>query len=130
MSIKSFQPTGLFIVSALAIMLATASSAAPAGHNRHDNCSGNCGSAKPPPPLHGPGSTHNPIVRHPLHGPGTSHNPIVKSGGTTRHCIQRGTVVHDHRDGKDCSYTAGNSRSYNRYLQCEGIHHGGHTPWC
>jgi hypothetical protein len=29
-------------------------------------------------PLHGPGSTHNPIVRHPpLHGPGSSHNPIV-----------------------------------------------------
>ena len=30
------------------------------------------------PVLHGPGSTHNPIVRHPpLHGPGSSHNPIV-----------------------------------------------------
>jgi hypothetical protein len=29
-------------------------------------------------PLHGPGSSHNPIVRHPpLHGPGSSHNPIV-----------------------------------------------------
>lgn len=28
--------------------------------------------------LHGPGSSHNPIVRHPpLHGPGSSHNPIV-----------------------------------------------------
>ena len=30
-------------------------------------------------PLHGPGSSHNPIVRHPpLHGAGSSHNPIVK----------------------------------------------------
>jgi hypothetical protein len=29
-------------------------------------------------PLHGPGSTHNPVVRHPpLHGAGSSHNPIV-----------------------------------------------------
>jgi hypothetical protein len=31
------------------------------------------------PPLHGPGSSHNPIVkRAPVHGPGSSHNPIVK----------------------------------------------------
>ncbi len=30
-----------------------------------------------PPPLHGPGSSHNPIVSHPLHGPGSSHNPII-----------------------------------------------------
>ena len=30
------------------------------------------------PVLHGPGSSHNPIVQHPpLHGPGSSHNPIV-----------------------------------------------------
>jgi hypothetical protein len=31
-----------------------------------------------PGPVHGPGSSHNPIVRHgPLHGAGSSHNPIV-----------------------------------------------------
>jgi hypothetical protein len=31
------------------------------------------------PPLHGPGSSHNPIVkRPPVHGPGSSHNPVVK----------------------------------------------------
>jgi hypothetical protein len=31
-----------------------------------------------PGPLHGPGSSHNPIVAHPpLHGLGSSHNPIV-----------------------------------------------------
>ena len=29
------------------------------------------------PPLHGPGSSHNPIVKRSLHGPGSSHNPIV-----------------------------------------------------
>jgi hypothetical protein len=30
-----------------------------------------------PPPVHGPGSSHNPIINHPLHGPGSSHNPII-----------------------------------------------------
>jgi hypothetical protein len=28
-------------------------------------------------PVHGAGSTHNPIVYHPVHGSGSSHNPIV-----------------------------------------------------
>jgi hypothetical protein len=28
-------------------------------------------------PLHGPGSSHNPIAYHPVHGPGSSHDPIV-----------------------------------------------------
>jgi hypothetical protein len=31
----------------------------------------------PRPPLHGPGSSHNPIIYHPVHGPGSSHNPII-----------------------------------------------------
>jgi hypothetical protein len=31
-------------------------------------------------PVHGPGSSHNPIVFHPVHGPGSSHNPIVCTG--------------------------------------------------
>ncbi len=31
----------------------------------------------PHPPLHGPGSSHNPIVHRPVHGPGSSHNPII-----------------------------------------------------
>ncbi len=63
--------------------------------------------------VHGPGSSHNPIVYHPIHGPGSSHNPIVNtavngvvvsnghgSGGVT---ITTGTTtgfngdVHDHR---------------------------------
>ena len=28
-------------------------------------------------PVHGPGSSHNPIIVHPVHGPGSSHNPII-----------------------------------------------------
>ena len=28
-------------------------------------------------PVHGQGSSHNPIVYHPVHGPGSTHNPIV-----------------------------------------------------
>jgi hypothetical protein len=28
-------------------------------------------------PVHGAGSSHNPIVYHPVHGQGSSHNPIV-----------------------------------------------------
>jgi hypothetical protein len=29
-------------------------------------------------PLHGAGSSHDPIVRHPVHGAGSSHDPIVE----------------------------------------------------
>jgi len=28
-------------------------------------------------PVHGPGSSHDPIVYHPVHGQGSTHNPIV-----------------------------------------------------
>jgi len=32
-------------------------------------------------PVHGPGSTHNPVIAHgPLHGPGSTHNPIIAHG--------------------------------------------------
>jgi len=86
--------------------------------------------SKSSPPVHGPGSSHNPVVYHPVFGPGSSHDPVVKTGSKQKSCIGRGTVVHDHRNGKDCSYVAGNSRSYSRYLQCEGTHSGGVTPWC
>jgi hypothetical protein len=50
-------------------------------HHHHSTMTGN------EPPLHGPGSSHNPIVYHPAHGPGSSHNPI----------IAHVTVVRDHR---------------------------------
>lgn len=39
-------------------------------------------------PLHGPGSSHNPIVYHPVHGPGSTHNPILATK----------PVVRDHRN--------------------------------
>jgi hypothetical protein len=75
-------------------------------------------------PLHGPGSSHNPIVHRPVHGPGSSHNPIVvgrRGGGacgiqTSYPC---GTVIRDHRNGKNCSYIAGSYSSYQQYLRCE-----------
>lgn len=76
-------------------------------------------------PLHGPGSSHNPIVYHPKHGPGSSHNPIVvgprRGGGPCqiRTSYPCGTVIHDHRNGKNCSYIAGSYSSYQQYLKCE-----------
>ena len=74
-------------------------------------------------PVHGPGSSHNPIVYHPLHGPGSSHNPIVsKSGGNA---LPVGTVVRDHRNGKNCEYTVGDCRSMRAYRACEGLPYGG-----
>src|SRR5437763_17194449 len=48
---------------------------------------------KPTGPVHGPGSSHNPIVYHPVHGPGSSHNPVVLS--TSKYAP--GTVGRDHR---------------------------------
>jgi hypothetical protein len=57
------------------------------------------------PPLHGPGSSHNPIVYHPVHGPGSSHNPIVVS--KPGNGMAPGTVVRDHRNGKNCWYVVG-----------------------
>ena len=35
------------------------------------------GSAYAGDPVHGNGSSHNPIIVHPVHGPGSSHNPII-----------------------------------------------------
>lgn len=52
-------------------------------HHHHHHGSGPFGTG----PVHGPGSSHNPIVYHPKHGPGSSHNPIITPV----------TVVRDHR---------------------------------
>jgi hypothetical protein len=48
-------------------------------HHRHGPLHGTGSSHNPITyhPVHGPGSTHNPIVYHPVHGAGSSHNPIV-----------------------------------------------------
>lgn len=60
-------------IAAIALMLAAIGTAADAHTQK-----GGTPAKKRHPVLHGPGSTHNPIVRHPpLHGPGSSHNPIV-----------------------------------------------------
>lgn len=72
-------------------------------------------------PVHGPGSSHNPIVYHPVHGPGSSHNPIVVS--TSKY--PPGTVVRDHRNGKNCQYTVGDSASISAYNKCEYGYSGG-----
>lgn len=66
-------------------------------------------------PVHGPGSSHNPIVYHPVHGPGSSHNPIIMPPSK----YPPGTVVQDHRNGRDCQYTVGNYASYQAYHYCE-----------
>ncbi len=117
--------------ASVAVLLGAANSGgAFAGHHHNGGGNDSSGSVTFEPPLHGPGSSHNPVVYHPVHGSGSSHNPIVQTGSGKKNCIARGTVVHDHRNGKDCSYVAGNSRSYNQYLQCEGTRSGGVTPWC
>lgn len=62
---------------AASMVLFAAANAASAGSGGHG------GGAKSPAltgisgPVHGPGSSHNPIVYHPNHGPGSSHNPIM-----------------------------------------------------
>jgi hypothetical protein len=73
-------------------------------------------------PLHGTGSSHNPIVYHPKHGTGSSHNPIVVS--TSKY--PPGTVVRDHRNGKNCQYTVGDPVSTRAYNKCEYGYSGGH----
>ena len=72
-------------------------------------------------PVHGPGSSHNPIVHHPVHGYGSSHDPIVVS--TSKY--PPGTIVRDHRNGKNCQYTVGDADSLRLYNLCE---HGGGRP--
>jgi len=50
-------------------------------------------------PVHGVGSSHNPIVYHPVHGPGSSHNPII-CGRRTPGCFPNpGGIPPQPRDG-------------------------------
>jgi hypothetical protein len=67
---------------AASVVLFAAGGAYAHGHDRDDNDR---------PPLHGPGSSHNPIIYHPVHGPGSSHNPIV----------YHPPIVRDHRGLND-----------------------------
>lgn len=70
-------------------------------HHHHHHGSGPFGTG----PVHGPGSSHNPIVYHPKHGPGSSHNPIIAPV----------TVVRDHRRPPSRARHGGGSR----YLMCQ-----------
>ena len=64
-------------------------------------------------PVHGPGSSHNPIVYHPVHGTGSSHNPIINP------------TVRDHRgDPARPVVTTPNCKSF-AYGGCGG--HPGHS---
>jgi hypothetical protein len=68
-------------LSATVIVMLTATGVCAGGAWAKVQKPGSGGATKNPVihhPVHGPGSTHNPIVRHPpLHGAGSSHNPIV-----------------------------------------------------
>ena len=114
--------TRLTAASAVAVLVAANAGAAWAEHHhQHGSDSGGMTSKVP---VHGPGSSHNPIVYHPVHGPGSSHNPIVsKSGGNAP---AAGTVVRDHRNGRTCEYTVGDCRSMQLYRACEGSPYIGH----
>src|ERR1035437_2849431 len=52
----------------------------------------------------------------PVHGPGSSHDPIVVSTGKNP---PAGTIVRDHRNGRDCQYTVGDYASFQAYHYCE-----------
>lgn len=119
---------GLVAGCSLALLVAAGAGAAFAHGEGHGRCT-DCGSSKwhgggswshsgkwhhhhhypivtgTRPPLHGPGSSHNPIIYHPVHGPGSSHNPIIVS--KPGNGLAPGTVVRDHRNGKDCWYIVG-----------------------
>lgn len=72
-------------------------------HHHHDGDSNNGGSSFGTGPVHGPGSSHNPIVYHPVHGPGSTHNPIIAPvvrdhrGRSHSPIIPAGSVIRDHR---------------------------------
>lgn len=91
MSIQSGIRLAAVLLASTAISLAASQSGyAHGGHggSSHD-------------PVHGPGSSHNPIVYHPVHGPGSSHNPIVyhpvHGPGSSHNPIVYHPVVRDHR---------------------------------
>jgi hypothetical protein len=109
--------------SAFAVMVAANSGSVLAHEDHHHSGDSNSGGTTSKVPVHGPGSSHNPIVYHPVHGPGSSHNPIVSRSGGNAPPV--GTVVRDHRNGKNCQYTVGDCRSMRAYRACEGLPYGG-----
>lgn len=123
MTIKS-SSLSLAAAAVFAALFGIHSGGAAARQDQHSGAHGIDRPVTSKPIFHSPG-----YDRYPRHG--ATHKVGVKTGGGKRNCIKRGTVVHDHRGGKDCSYVAGDSHSYSRYLRCEGSTHGGGlTPWC
>jgi hypothetical protein len=119
-SLKISKQTYFAAVSAVAVLVVANVGIAWADHHHHGSDQGGTTTNMP---VHGPGSSHNPIVYHPVHGPGSSHNPIVsKSGGNA---LPVGTVVRDHLNGKNCQYTVGDCRSMRAYRACEGLPYEG-----
>jgi hypothetical protein len=64
-------------LSALAIAMLTATAVCVGNAPHADAKKGGTPVKNPVHPVHGSGSSHNPIVHHPVHGAGSSHNPIV-----------------------------------------------------
>jgi hypothetical protein len=139
-SFKISKLTYFAAVSAVAVLVVANVGIAWADHHHHGDQGGATsnvpvhgpGSSHNPivyHPVHGPGSSHNPIVYHPVHGPGSSHNPIVTTSsprgggrcGSPGGYLPCGTAVHDHRNGKNCSYVAGEYGTYAQYRKCEGM---------
>src|SRR6185312_16654344 len=95
--------TSLFVAAVAASVLFLAPIPAAFAHHHHDDGGG--GGPSGADPVHGAGSSHNPIVYHPVHGPGSSHNPIIAPGRVVRDhrghshspVIPPGSVVSDHR---------------------------------
>lgn len=102
------RPTSRVLLAAAfaagALLFASAHGAVAHGHHHHhhggsDNGGGPFGTG----PVHGPGSSHNPIVYHPVHGPGSTHNPIIAPvvrdhrGRSHSPTIPAGSVINDHR---------------------------------
>ena len=112
----------IYLAIAIAVVGLVAARAGNAWADQHHHGSDAGGTASGVP-VHGPGSSHNPIVYHPVHGPGSSHNPIVTKSGNT---FAPGTVVRDHRNGKNCQYTVGDANSIQQYNLCENGYGGGH----
>jgi len=72
--------TGMRILSALAVAATLTVTAFTAADGALAGGISKGGTPIKHRPVHGPGSSHNPIILHPpLHGAGSSHNPIVVS---------------------------------------------------
>lgn len=81
MSMFRFHSSLFVAITAGALLLAPIPGASAHHHGGDGGSSGPFGTG----PVHGPGSTHTPIIYHPVHGPGSSHNPVSASIIRDRH---------------------------------------------